>query len=110
MVTRTRTSKSSATPTRTGTRLWSSEFEYVWGSRRFETDDDSRNNFWLALLTLGEGWHNNHHHYPSSARQGFLWWEIDLSYYGLVVLSWLGLIRDLRAVPAHVRMQTGEER
>ncbi|MCA8962271.1 MAG: acyl-CoA desaturase [Planctomycetes bacterium] len=70
-----------------------------FGTRRFETGDDSRNNFWLALLTLGEGWHNNHHHYPSSARQGFYWWEIDLTYYGLVMLSSLGLIRNLRPVP-----------
>lgn len=73
-----------------------------WGSRRFHTKDDSRNNFLLALLTMGEGWHNNHHHYPASARQGFYWWEIDLTYYGLVLLSWLGLIRDLRPVPSHV--------
>jgi stearoyl-CoA desaturase (Delta-9 desaturase) len=73
-----------------------------WGRRRFATKDDSRNNAVLALLTMGEGWHNNHHHYPASARQGFFWWEIDLTYYGLVVLSGLGLIRDLRPVPAHV--------
>ncbi len=73
-----------------------------FGRRRFETRDDSRNNFWLALLTLGEGWHNNHHHYPTAARQGFYWWEIDLSYYGLVLLSWCGLIWDLRPVPKSV--------
>ena len=73
-----------------------------FGSRRFDTGDDSRNNALLALLTMGEGWHNNHHHYPASARQGFYWWEIDLTYYGLVCLSWLGLIWDLRPVPAHV--------
>ncbi len=70
-----------------------------WGSRRFNTDDDSRNNFWLALLTLGEGWHNNHHHYPAAARQGFYWWEIDLTYYGLVMLKWCGLVWDLKPVP-----------
>jgi stearoyl-CoA desaturase (Delta-9 desaturase) len=75
---------------------------HTWGRRRFETADDSRNNAALALVTMGEGWHNNHHHYPASARQGFYWWEIDLTYYGLVVLSWLGLIWDLRQVPAHV--------
>ena len=63
--------------------------------------DQSRNNFYLALLTLGEGWHNNHHHYASSARQGFFWWEIDITYYGLVLLSWLGLVWDLRPVPTH---------
>lgn len=70
-----------------------------FGRRRFETSDDSRNSWLLALVTLGEGWHNNHHHYPSSARQGFYWWEIDLTYYGLRVLAWLGLIWDLRPVP-----------
>jgi stearoyl-CoA desaturase (delta-9 desaturase) len=70
-----------------------------FGSRRFDTGDDSRNNVWLALLTLGEGWHNNHHHYPGSARQGFYWWEIDISFYVLWLMSRLGLIRDLRDVP-----------
>jgi stearoyl-CoA desaturase (delta-9 desaturase) len=74
---------------------------HTYGSRRFETSDDSRNNFWLALLTMGEGWHNNHHHYPSSVRQGFYWWEIDITYYLLFALSRVGLIRDLRPVPAH---------
>jgi stearoyl-CoA desaturase (delta-9 desaturase) len=73
------------------------------GRRRFATNDDSRNNFLLALLTLGEGWHNNHHHHPGAVRQGFYWWEIDLTYYGLRLLSWLGLIRDLRPVPERVR-------
>ena len=71
-----------------------------WGSRRFETKDDSRNNWLLALLTLGEGWHNNHHHYASSARQGFLWWEVDVSYYILRGLSAIGIVWDLRPVPA----------
>jgi stearoyl-CoA desaturase (delta-9 desaturase) len=56
----------------------------------------------LALLTLGEGWHNNHHRYPASARQGFFWWEIDLTYYGLKLLQWLGLIWDLKPVPERV--------
>jgi len=74
-----------------------------FGSRRYATRDDSRNNAWLALLTFGEGWHNNHHHFPSAARQGFYWWEIDLSYYGLRALESLGLIWDLRPVPAAVR-------
>jgi stearoyl-CoA desaturase (delta-9 desaturase) len=75
---------------------------HVIGKRRYKTSDDSRNNFWLALVTLGEGWHNNHHHYPNSARQGFYWWEIDLSYYGLKALSTVGLVRDLKPVPARV--------
>ena len=76
---------------------------HVWGTRRFATRDNSRNNWLLAILTMGEGWHNNHHHYPGSARQGFRWWEIDLTYYGLRVLSALGLIWDLRPVPEKLR-------
>jgi stearoyl-CoA desaturase (delta-9 desaturase) len=74
-----------------------------WGRRRYATRDDSRNNLWLALLTFGEGWHNNHHHYPGSARQGFYWWEIDLSWYALRALAAIGLVWDLRPVPAAVR-------
>lgn len=73
-----------------------------FGSRRYETNDDSRNNWLLALLTFGEGWHNNHHRYPGAARQGFYWWEIDLTYYGLKALAGLGLIWDLRPVPQSV--------
>ncbi len=72
---------------------------HVWGSRRYKTSDDSRNNWFLAIITLGEGWHNNHHHFPGSVRQGFFWWEYDLTYYGLKVLSWMGLIWDLKTVP-----------
>jgi stearoyl-CoA desaturase (Delta-9 desaturase) len=70
-----------------------------FGTRRYATADASRNNVWLAILTLGEGWHNNHHHFPGSARQGFYWWEIDLTYYALRGLAGLGLIWDLRSVP-----------
>jgi stearoyl-CoA desaturase (delta-9 desaturase) len=73
-----------------------------FGRRRYETEDDSRNNVWLALLTFGEGWHNNHHYFQSSARQGFYWWEIDLTYYLLVVMSWCGLVWDLKPVPQRV--------
>lgn len=72
---------------------------HVWGSRRYQTKDQSRNNWFLAIITLGEGWHNNHHHYPGSARQGFFWYEYDLTYYGLKALSYLGLIWDLKPVP-----------
>ena len=75
---------------------------HTFGSQRFDTGDDSRNNLWLAFLTLGEGWHNNHHHYPNTVRQGFYWWEIDITYYLLLGLSKLRLIRELRPVPAHV--------
>jgi stearoyl-CoA desaturase (delta-9 desaturase) len=74
-----------------------------WGKRRYATEDNSRNNFWLALLTLGEGWHNNHHHYPASAKQGFFWWEIDMTYYLLRVMSALGLVWDLKPVPVDRR-------
>lgn len=79
------------------------------GSRRYATHDDSRNNAWLAVLTLGEGWHNNHHHFPGAARQGFRWWEVDLTYYALRVLGTLRIIRDLREVPPamlHAREST----
>jgi stearoyl-CoA desaturase (delta-9 desaturase) len=76
---------------------------HMWGSRRYNTSDASRNNFVLSILTLGEGWHNNHHHYPISARQGFFWWELDVTYYGLVLLSKAGIIRDLRPLPAKVK-------
>jgi len=72
---------------------------HTFGRRRFATQDTSRNNFWLSLITLGEGWHNNHHHYPATARQGFYWWELDPTWYALIALSWTGLIRDLRPVP-----------
>lgn len=75
---------------------------HVFGSRRYETTDDSRNNFWLALLTLGEGWHNNHHYYQSSTRQGFFWWEIDITYYILKTMSWVGLVWELREPPRHI--------
>ena len=76
--------------------------DHLLGSRRYDTPDTSRNNFWLSLLTLGEGWHNNHHHYAVSVRQGFFWWEIDITYYLLVLMSWLGIVKDLRPVPQHV--------
>ncbi len=75
---------------------------HVFGDRRFETDDDSRNNLVLALITLGEGWHNNHHRYMGAARQGFYWWEIDVTFYLLKALSWTGLIWELKTVPASV--------
>ncbi len=73
-----------------------------FGRRRYATTDSSKNSLLLALITLGEGWHNNHHYYQASANQGFFWWEIDVSYYTLVVLSWFGLVRDLRKPPAAV--------
>ena len=76
---------------------------HVFGRQRYATGDASKNNWLLAIITLGEGWHNNHHHYPVSTRQGFYWWEIDLTYYLLKLMSWLGLIWDLKGVPHSVR-------
>lgn len=74
-----------------------------FGRRRYATSDSSRNNWLLAILTLGEGWHNNHHHYPGSARQGFFWWELDISYYLLKLMNLLGLVYDLKGVPVNIR-------
>jgi stearoyl-CoA desaturase (delta-9 desaturase) len=87
--------------------LWHATFSinslaHVVGRRRYVTGDHSRNNLWLALLTFGEGWHNNHHHYQSAARQGFRWYEIDVSYYLLKALAAAGLVWDLRSPPAPV--------
>lgn len=76
---------------------------HVFGRRRYATPDASRNNVWLALLTLGEGWHNNHHHYPAAARQGFQPHELDVSWLLLRLLAALGIVRGLRDVPAEVR-------
>lgn len=78
---------------------------HKWGSQRFQTNDDSRNNWLLALITLGEGWHNNHHRWPQSVRQGFYWWEIDITYYVLKILSWLNIIWDLKPVPKSIKSQ-----
>jgi stearoyl-CoA desaturase (delta-9 desaturase) len=70
---------------------------HLWGTRRFSTSDDSRNNFWVALVTGGEGWHNNHHAYPVSARHGLAWYEIDVNYYGILLLERLGLASQVKA-------------
>src|SRR5258707_11421524 len=72
---------------------------HVVGRKRYVTGDDSRNNWLLAVFTMGEGWHNNHHAYQSSVRQGFRWWEFDPTFYILTGLSWLGIVRDLKAPP-----------
>lgn len=86
--------------------LWHDTFTinslaHLFGSRRYATADTSKNNWVLAILTLGEGWHNNHHHFMASARQGFFWWEFDLTYYLLKALSAFGIVWDLREVPPH---------
>ena len=87
--------------------LWHGTFlvnsvAHVFGRRRYETDDTSRNSLLIALVTAGEGWHNNHHRYQSAARQGFRWWQIDTSYYMLWLLSRVGIVHDLRPVPRRV--------
>jgi stearoyl-CoA desaturase (delta-9 desaturase) len=76
---------------------------HKFGTQRYESNDESKNSVWLALLTLGEGWHNNHHYYELSARQGFFWWEIYITYYILRGLAAVGLIWDLKGVPSHIK-------
>lgn len=75
---------------------------HLWGTRRYDVKDGSRNNWIVAILTMGEGWHNNHHRYPSSERQGFFWWEIDMTHYFLKVLSWFGIVWDLTEPPKEI--------
>lgn len=77
--------------------------DHMYGSRRYAMSNTSRNNALMALLTLGEGWHNNHHHYPVTAKAGFYWWEIDITYYLLKVLSWLRIVKNLKPLPDAVR-------
>ncbi|MGO8996234.1 MAG: acyl-CoA desaturase [Polyangiaceae bacterium] len=89
------------------TLLWHGTFTinsltHMFGTRRYATTDNSRNNPLLAAITLGEGWHNNHHFYQRSVQQGFFWWEIDPTYYVLCILGWLGVVWDLHAPPAQV--------
>jgi stearoyl-CoA desaturase (delta-9 desaturase) len=69
---------------------------HMWGSRRFKTRDDSTNLWWVALLSFGEGWHNNHHAHPTSARHGLAWYEFDMNWIGITLLRWLGLAKDIR--------------
>jgi stearoyl-CoA desaturase (delta-9 desaturase) len=80
------------------------------GRRRYATTDESRNSLTLALVTLGEGWHNNHHYYPRSTAQGFFWWEIDITFYVLRALSLVGLVWDLHTPPKKIRDRTGISR
>jgi stearoyl-CoA desaturase (delta-9 desaturase) len=69
---------------------------HMWGKRRFATSDDSRNNWWVALLTFGEGWHNNHHAHPTSARHGLRWYELDLTWLQIRFLQFLGLVKAVK--------------
>jgi len=81
---------------------------HTFGRQRYLTGDDSRNSMILALVTMGEGWHNNHHYYQASTRQGWRWWEIDATYYLLRMLSWTGIVHDLKGPPEDVLV--GERR
>jgi sn-1 stearoyl-lipid 9-desaturase len=72
---------------------------HMWGRQRFATDDDSTNNWWVALLTFGEGWHNNHHAHPRSARHGLVWYEIDMNWWGIRILQFLGFAKAIKQVP-----------
>ena len=90
--------------------LFINSLAHVWGHRRFPTTDDSRNNFALALITLGEGWHNNHHRFMGTVRQGFYWWEIDITFYVLKIFSWLGIVWDLKPVPHSVYAEASAPR
>lgn len=95
---------------------------HLWGKRRFETDDDSRNSWWVALLSFGEGWHNNHHAHPTSARHGLHWYEIDINWIGIRALQLLGLAHSIKRlrfnraasawqlVSSRVRYQVGGEK
>ncbi len=69
---------------------------HLWGTRRFETKDDSRNSWWVALMTFGEGWHNNHHAHPTSARHGLAWYEFDISWISLKIMKVLGIAKNIR--------------
>ena len=94
--------------------LWHGTFTinslaHVFGSRPYKTTDTSRNNFFLALITCGEGWHNNHHFYQSTANQGWHWWQIDISYYVIKALQAVGLVWDVRTPPQHIVESEGEE-
>jgi stearoyl-CoA desaturase (delta-9 desaturase) len=71
---------------------------HSWGSRRFATRDLSTNSWWVALLTFGEGWHNNHHAHPTAAQHGFTWYEVDVNWYGIWALKTLGLAWDIKRV------------
>lgn len=82
---------------------------HKFGKQRYKSNDESKNSLWLALLTMGEGWHNNHHYYETAARQGFFWWEIDITYYILRIFGFLGLIWDIREVPDHIKYSKDKE-
>jgi fatty-acid desaturase len=71
---------------------------HLWGKQRFSTSEDSRNSWWVALLTFGEGWHNNHHAFPRAARHGLKWYEVDINWYGIALLKFLGLAKSIKVI------------
>lgn len=75
---------------------------HLYGRRDFDIQDQSRNNLFLSIITLGEGWHNNHHFYAGSTRQGFYWWQIDVTYYILKIMSWFGLVWGMKPIPVRI--------
>lgn len=82
--------------------FFTNSITHMFGKRRFATKDNSRNNLWVAIITLGEGWHNNHHRFPASEPQGFYWWEIDVTHYTLKLFSLFGLVRDIKTPPKSI--------
>lgn len=82
---------------------------HIWGRRRFQTNDDSTNSWWVALLTFGEGWHNNHHAFPTAARHGLKWYEIDINWYGITLLKHLGLAKSIKLVTKE-QIANGDQR
>ena len=82
---------------------------HLWGRTRFETGDDSRNSWWVALLTFGEGWHNNHHAHPTSARHGLRWYELDLNWLGIRTLQFLGLAHGIKRVRSSASLPRGRQ-
>lgn len=84
-------------------------FCHMFGSRRYQTGESSRNTWWLSLFTLGENWHNNHHRFPKSSRHGLFWWEMDLTWHGLQLLSFLRIVRDLHVTAGARPVLTGQK-
>jgi stearoyl-CoA desaturase (delta-9 desaturase) len=93
------------------TILWHCTFcinsaTHLWGKRIYETTDDSKNSFLFGLICFGEGWHNNHHYYQRAANQGWHWWQVDISFYGLWIMEKVGLVTEMHRVPPHIRDKT----
>jgi fatty-acid desaturase len=81
---------------------------HIWGSRRYETHDDSTNNWWVALLTFGEGWHNNHHAHPRAARHGVAWYEVDTNWWTIRTMQMLGLAKSIKLIKSPKRQESAK--